>query len=232
MSSTSDIAISTTTSPLRIHARRPPVEPRAPSLRLSCRLLRVACIAGTMPEHEAGQERDRDRVGERTAVERPVNEVGNRVRRNRRDRGAPAWPRRATMPSGALSRPMITDSVSSCRMMRSRPAPSAARIEISRWRTDARASSRLATFEQAITRTSVTAPIIARITSSTCSGIIQSRSGPDHRAPALVLVRIGRSRAGRRRRSRSVAACSTRHAGLHAARTPAGRAHPAAVDSK
>ena len=54
----------------------------------------------------------------------------------------------------------MTASVSSCRTMRKRPAPRAERMEISRWRTEARASSRFATFEQAISSTSVTAPII------------------------------------------------------------------------
>jgi len=43
-------------------------------------------------------------------------------------------------------------------MMRPRPAPIAARIAISRWRSAARASSRLATFAQAMSSTSPTAP--------------------------------------------------------------------------
>ena len=59
----------------------------------------------------------------------------------------------------------MTASVSSCRTIRNRPAPSAERIEISRCRTEARASSRLATFEQAMSSTSVTAPIIIRMIS-------------------------------------------------------------------
>ena len=126
---------------------------------------------------------------------------------------------------------MIADSVSSWRMMRRRPAPRAARIEISRWRTDARASSRLATFEHAITSTSVTAPIIARITSSTCSGIIQSAQRPDDGAPALVLVRIrGRETANHAARHRSSPARPTRRAS--SARTPAETRTSRAVDSK
>ena len=108
------------------------------------------------------------------------------------------------MPSGALSRPIATASVSSWRTIRHRPAPSAVRIEISRWRTDARASSRFATFEQAIMSTSVTAPIIVKSISSTSPGIIHSRSG---RTPRLQFwfsfgYAVGEP-AGDRRRDRS-----------------------------
>ena len=85
-------------------------------------------------------------------------------------------------PNGALNNPMIMASTSSWRTMRSRPAPSAVRIEISRCRIEARASSRLATFEQAMRRTSVTAPIIDSSASSISSGIIHSSSD---RASAL-----------------------------------------------
>ena len=93
------------------------------------------------------------------------------------------------MPSGALSSPINTDSVSSCRTMRQRPAPSAARTAISRWRAVARASSRLATFEQAISSTSVAAPIIVRITSFTSSGSIQVLRSRDRDAPVGILGR-------------------------------------------
>ena len=51
-----------------------------------------------------------------------------------------------------------TLSTISCRMSRQRPAPSAARIPTSRSRVVARASSRFATFAQAISRTMPTAP--------------------------------------------------------------------------
>ena len=60
------------------------------------------------------------------------------------------------------STPPATDSstlsVSSCRMMRPRDPPIAARIAISLRRPVARTSSRFATFEQAIRRTKLTAP--------------------------------------------------------------------------
>ena len=52
-----------------------------------------------------------------------------------------------------------TLSVRSCRTMRPRAAPMAARIAISRERPIARANSRLATLAQAISRTQPTAPI-------------------------------------------------------------------------
>ena len=59
-------------------------------------------------------------------------------------------------------------SVSSCRTIRARPAPSAMRRPISFWRAVARASSRLATFTQPISNTMPTAP------SSTSSGVRNS----------------------------------------------------------
>ena len=63
-------------------------------------------------------------------------------------------------------------------MIRRRARPRAPRGSTSRGGdADARASIRLATLKHAITSTSVTAPIIARMTSSTWSGIIQSFNG-------------------------------------------------------
>ena len=62
---------------------------------------------------------------------------------------------RRTPPATASS----TLSVSSCRTMRPRLAPRAARTAISRWRASARESSRFATFAQAISSTNATAPI-------------------------------------------------------------------------
>ena len=62
--------------------------------------------------------------------------------------------------------PLITASstlsTSSCRTIRHRLAPSATRTATSRDRSAARASSRLATLEQAISRTKATAPISAQ----------------------------------------------------------------------
>ena len=69
------------------------------------------------------------------------------------------------MPPYAINEPAISPpaassalSTSSCRTMRPRLAPIAARIAISRSRMVARASSMLATLQQAITSSRLTAP--------------------------------------------------------------------------
>ena len=68
-----------------------------------------------------------------------------------------------TSPAAPPASDSTTLSVSSWRTIRARLAPSADRMAISRWRTLARTSSRLATFAHAISRTKLTAP--ARIQS-------------------------------------------------------------------
>ena len=75
------------------------------------------------------------------------------------------------MPSGAEAAPSKTLSVSSWRTIRPRPAPRAARTDISRARAVARASSRLATLAQAMSSTRVTAPIAVSVTSRTSAGM-------------------------------------------------------------
>ena len=60
------------------------------------------------------------------------------------------------VPAPAIASRML--SVSSCRTMRHRAAPSAVRIASSRRRATLRASSRLATFAHAMSRTNATAP--------------------------------------------------------------------------
>ena len=62
------------------------------------------------------------------------------------------------MPSALPTTASSTLSVSSCRIRRRRPAPSAERIAISPRRDEARTSSRLATFAHAISRTKATVP--------------------------------------------------------------------------
>ena len=114
------------------------------------------------PEDDAGQHRDGDRVDERARVEAPVDEVRHAVLRHPHVEQPDANPGKAH-PDRRAEQPDGTASVSSCRTIRHRPAPSAARIEISRCRTDARASSRFATLAHAISSTSVTAPIIVTI---------------------------------------------------------------------
>ncbi len=70
-----------------------------------------------------------------------------------------SMPQRATRtPSAPPMAESSRLSVSSCLMSRARPAPSARRTAISRDRAEARASSRLAMFAQAISSTNATAP--------------------------------------------------------------------------
>jgi hypothetical protein len=61
-------------------------------------------------------------------------------------------------------KPRTMLSMRSCRTTRQRDAPSAMRTAISRERCAERASSRFATFAQAMSSTKPTAPIIARKT--------------------------------------------------------------------
>ena len=78
----------------------------------------------------------------------------------------PWIPQRArNRPSNPPSSARTTLSISSCRMIRQRLAPSAARIETSRARSTARLSSMFATFAQAIRRTKPTAPSMSKKTS-------------------------------------------------------------------
>ena len=65
-----------------------------------------------------------------------------------------------TMPIAPATKASSMLSASSCPIMCRRLAPNAARIAISRDRTDERASMRFATFAHAISSTNDTAPII------------------------------------------------------------------------
>ncbi len=73
------------------------------------------------------------------------------------------------MPAAPPTNARRSDSVRSCRMIRARPAPSAARIASSPSRWTLRASSRLVTFTHAINRTSTAAPKIERSAGRTAS---------------------------------------------------------------
>ena len=64
----------------------------------------------------------------------------------------------SSRPSTLPARASSPDSASSWHMMRARPAPSALRTAISRWRVCERASIRLAILAHAISRTNPTAP--------------------------------------------------------------------------
>ena len=106
----------------------------------------------------------------------------------------------ARMPSVPKRRPSTppasessTLSVSSCRMMRPRPAPIAARTAISRLRPVARTSSRFATFAHAMSSTRPTAP--SRIhsvvwTSRTISFCSSSTLNPLSRCSTLGYFRL------------------------------------------
>ena len=88
-------------------------------------------------------------------------------------------------PATAPARPMTALSISSCRAMRDREAPSAARTLISAWRRVARASSRLATFAQAMSSTKLTAVSRVNAASRTCHTTVSWRLRT--RAVTLVL---------------------------------------------
>jgi hypothetical protein len=133
------------------------VAPREPSLSASFKSGRDDCTAGSRPEVM------------------PVSSVATEVKASTRpsivtsrSRGivsGPMTPSQLTTHHPAMS-PSVPPirasrrlSVSSCRIIRSRPAPSAARRAISLPRLAARESCRLATLAHAIRSTKPTAPI-------------------------------------------------------------------------
>ena len=100
----------------------------------------------------------------------------------------------AQMPASSPSTPPSAASnvlsTSNCRAMRIPPAPSAARIAISRPRPAARISIRLATLAQAISRTTPTAP------SNTSSGVRTSPTTCSRRSTTVIphlVLKSGRS---------------------------------------
>ena len=145
-----------TTSVLRVRIRAPPADSRAPSFSESCTFPRTASSAGAKPKISPAKTE----IPKLNACTGPLSEISSR-------RGmcgglsnfSAATPQRAkSSPSAQPNSASSTLSVRSCRRIRVRPAPSAHRIPISRWRTDARPSSRFATFAHTITRTNPTAP--------------------------------------------------------------------------
>ena len=111
-----------------------------------------------------------------------------------RARSAPIPRAASAMPSGAETAPSTTLSVSSWRTIRPRPAPIAARTDISRARAVARASSRLATLAQAMSSTKVTAPERGqgRPASLRRHEVVAQR--PDVRSPSPALGSVAASR--------------------------------------
>ena len=95
-----------------------------------------------------------------------------------------ARPRPATPATNASS----TLSTSSCRTMRHRVAPIETRTAISRERSAARASSRLATFAQAMSSTNATAPMSDQNSTRICVPMTCSENGADDCGHSLVGV--------------------------------------------
>ncbi len=140
----------------RNHGLSVPLNAPLPSPRSSVRVVRrVACHAGRTPTNIALPST----IASAAASTGPLNVADRR-------RGTPsgasaintgndhhAIVKPAMPPSTARTRL----SASTCRTMRPRPAPMAARIASSRERAARRASSRLATLPQAISSTSATA---------------------------------------------------------------------------
>ena len=96
------------------------------------------------------RRREGQHAADSGATSMSIGSCGVDIRRDQRRLAAQASAVPSAPPAIASTRP----SVRSWRTMRPRPAPSARRSAISRWREDARASSRPATLAQAISSTS------------------------------------------------------------------------------
>ena len=158
-SSTSASAISQATRVLR---RRPPwvppVPPGAPSASEPARSVREARSAGKMPKRSPVATESAAVYASTRPSSSKVIQYGTSTPRVETSQCSHQVPTStpAAPPASAIS----TLSVSSCRTMRPRPAPSAARTAISRRRAAPRARSMLPTLAQAISSTKPTAPSI------------------------------------------------------------------------
>ena len=154
-SSTSVNAISAATSALCAPCRAP-VFPRPPSFTNSCKSWRAVRNAGASPKQiPASREMAAAKISAWPST--PTSEARGKVTGSKRNA--------ACVPSAASTTPNPPPiaaikmlSVKSWRMIRFCPAPSAARIANSWARALERASSRFATFTQAINSTNPTAP--------------------------------------------------------------------------
>ena len=160
---TSASATSATTSTDRTLFCLKPVPDRPPlSLSAMFRSVRDPCSAGIRPNRRPVAS-ETTTVNASTRQSTPTSDpfsprrgipavlMDNRAR-------IPATP--STMPSAPPATDSRTLSVSSCLMIRPRPAPIAERIAISRRRAVARTSSRFATLAQAMSRTKTTATLM------------------------------------------------------------------------
>ena len=180
--STIDSAISTTSSPLRIQrpARRRPTSGHPPSAHAATPA-RAACHAGAKPKRMPVR-RLAEREREDGAVDRDVVDARDAAGAERPNRWISArWRDRLRAMPPASARTTLSTSI--CRTRRRRLAPSAVLIAISFSRTDARTSSRLATFAHAMSTTTPTAA--SRVSSAgrmslpticSCSGVTSADS--------------------------------------------------------
>ncbi len=157
--SSASVSVSSATTRLEVsqRARAPPDCPRPPSFIRSFRFVFDTCIAGASPKTMP--------VARQIAAKYP-NTARSRSKTIQYGFPTPATAasnsRTPTEVSPNPSRPprqaSMTLSMSSCRTIRPRLAPSAVRTAISRARYAERASSRLATFAHAMSSTKPTAP--------------------------------------------------------------------------
>ena len=158
ISNATESATSATTKALRSRWRRAlPPAPAVPSFSVSIRLGFDVCSAGTRPK--MSPVRSADTIANTRT--RP-----SIVSSSSRGNASGALATTSFVVRNAIPAPMTpamtarsSASTSSCVTIRDRSAPSAARIEISRWRCAPRASSRLATLPQAMSSTTSTAPV-------------------------------------------------------------------------
>ena len=147
-------ATSATTSALRVR-RCPPAVRREPSCRSWFGSLRAACSAGINPKASpisVVTPNAKANTVPSTAMESTRGSSGGLSAMSARTPSIAT-----TMPSTPPNAARSMLSVSSCRISRPRPAPSAVRSANSPRRWTPRARSRFVTFTQAITSTSVTA---------------------------------------------------------------------------
>jgi hypothetical protein len=156
-SSGNDNATSATTSAFRKRFRRDPaVVAAAPSFKASFKLCFVVSNAGARP-HRTVVTTETKRVNPRTPASMLTSwsrGIGSELIDFKTEIPAIAKPNPSSPPIDASS----ALSVSSCRTTCQRLAPNASRITISRWRADARARVKLATFAQAISNTVAITP--------------------------------------------------------------------------
>ncbi len=163
-----------TTRPCRHSSRDEPRTPLPLCVSADSRFARAPRVAGTMPKNRPhaivmNSPKPRTVPSRRISSTRGIV-AGMSVRKACIDSIA------TVTPQAPLTTASETLSVSSCRARRAGRAPSAARSASSLWRLVARASTRLATFAQAIRSTTPTAPRRTRSDTRTRGLNIESSS--------------------------------------------------------